>query len=603
MEKFKNLGEMLDYNSQIRPNHIAYTFTTDDNQELKITYRELEIKAKVIAALIQKNAKHGDRILLIYPPGIELIAAFFACMYTGTMAVLCYPPVTPDLAEKLLHITHNAEPSLCLTTKEYLSKVSQLNFAKKVLKIPMLNVVIKNALGKKYQYVAELSKAGLDEFPWLATDNLLQQIKEPINASAVDPQDIAFLQYTSGSTGAPKGVMVSHANLLSNLAGSYKFYTLGPDDHCVSWLPPYHDMGLIGGILKPMFIGFTSHLTSPMAFLKNPAHWLQMITHYKATCSVAPNFAYDLCVKRVSDSDKLKLDLSSLKVLMSGAEPVRDSTIDRFTKTFGNCGFKSGMLKPCYGLAEGTLFIAGTLTHEHYTTLQIDKEDLQKNQLTFVDSALPTAQSIICCGQIIPDHQVIIVNPETKELCGDEKIGEIWIAGPSVAQGYWRQPTLTADIFKAHLASGAGPYLRSGDLGFMKDGKLTICGRIKDVIIVRGKKYYPQDIERCIDETMPNWIRTGCSVAFSVNDENFERLVLLAEVKDPSWQEHQDKIINMIIEAVSKEFGLPLHHVGLVPAKSLKKTTSGKVRRSYTKDLYLQNKLNYLHLWTQSMGA
>lgn len=598
MEHIKTIGELLSFVSHTKPNQIAYTFLADDGQKLDITYSELEKKAKAIAGLIQKHAKYKDRVLLIYPPGIELIAAYFGCMYAGVIAVMTYPPATPDLTEKLIHIINNIEPTLGLTTNEYLGKIVQLKLAKKILKIPLLNTFIKNLMDKKFGSITTLSGDSIDEFHWLATDENILLATSPWNPIKIQAHDIAFLQYTSGSTGLPKGVMVSHGNLLCNLASMQQMYNLSENEQCISWAPPYHDMGLIAGILAPLYMNFPSRLMSPISFLKNPFRWLEAITYYQGTCSFAPNFAFDLCIKRISEAEKTKLDLSHIRNLVNSAEPVRYNTIEQFSKAFAVCGFNPHAFKPTYGLAEGTLIIAATTSDEKYKSVSLNRDDLKKHILSFNSKTNTSSQVIVSSGQLIDKHNVCIVNPETRERCSSNQIGEIWISGPSVTYGYWQQTDLTAETFKAYLTTGEGPFLRSGDLGFIKDEHLYICGRLKDIIIIRGKKYYPQDIERCVEEAIPSLIRPGCSVAFSIDANEKEQLVFLAEVKIPFRKSKQNKITHTIIETISKEFGLQTHHIGLVPPKTLKKTTSGKIRRSYTKKLYIQNKLNYLRTWS-----
>jgi acyl-CoA synthetase (AMP-forming)/AMP-acid ligase II len=412
---------------------------------------------------------------------------------------------------------------------------------------------------------------------WLDVEGVEISATNPAFEDAPRPGEVAFLQYTSGSTSAPRGVVVTHANLLHNLAGSAQLGLHDSSSVSVSWLPVNHDMGLIQGVLQPVFSGFPGCLMSPVAFLQRPARWLKAISKLGATHSGGPNFAYDLCVRRVSDLDRRQLDLSSWKVAFSGSEPVRRSTLDAFERTFSSTGFRRHAFRPAYGLAESTLLVTSTQPDQRPTTLTLDRAALRQGRVLL--STDTSGSPIVGCGSPHKTVRVEIVNPATGVRCAPDEIGEIWISGGSVADGYWRRPEQTASVFSARLAdTGDGPFLRSGDLGFLHGGELFITGRIKDVMIVRGLKHDPHDVELTVEGSEPA-IRPGCVAAFTLDAES-DAVGIAAEVEirdaDPN---SLSALIETIRGAVAVAHGIQLSTVLLLPPATLPKTTSGKIQR------------------------
>ncbi|WP_414526564.1 AMP-binding protein [Nodularia chucula] len=536
--------------TQQKGNSVGFSFLQDDKQE-NFTYAELDQKARAIAAHLQTMHWQGERVLLMYPPGLELIAAIMGCFYAGVVAVPVYPPRRNQNMTRLLAITQDAEAKGILTT------VSLDDLLKQVAK----NTVI-----------AELNK--------IATDSMLLSVGEAWQTPQLTKDSLALLQYTSGSTGTPKGVMLSHGNLLHNLAQIYQRFGHSSSTQVVSWLPPYHDMGLIGGIFQPLYGGFPVTLMSPVAFLQKPLRWLQAISQTHATTSGAPNFAYEMCVRKIRLEECQDLDLSSWDLAFTGAEPIRQETLERFATVFAPYGFRQAAFYPCYGLAEATLFVSG----KNQENLGLDH----------------TSQGLVSCGIPSHDQTLVIVNPESQQLCAAGEEGEIWVKGESVAQGYWQRFQETAASFRASLASGEGGFLRTGDLGYLRSGELYVTGRIKDVIIIRGQNYYPHDIEATVSQCHPG-LSAYWGAAFSVEVSGEERLVVVQEVERNGWRTlDQDAVITAIRAAVSLEFGLQVYGICLLKPGSIPKTSSGKVQRFVCREGFVGSGLDVVCRWELS---
>ena len=549
----------------------AYTFLVDgETQEKTLTYWELDQQARTIAAQLQFLKASGERALLIYPPGLEFIAAFLGCLYAGVIATPAYPPRRNQKLSRLEAIVVDSGAKFALTTDALLPTIQA------------------GCVGDPL--LANLSL--------IATNTLGQELADLWKPPAVSQSDIAFLQYTSGSTGAPKGVMVSHGNLLHNLSLIQKSFGHNAQSRGVIWLPPYHDMGLIGGVLQPLFVGFPVFLMSPIDFLQKPRRWLQAISHYRATTSGGPNFAYELVCRKIRPQDLAALDLSSWQVAFNGAEPVRAETLDRFTETFAPCGFRRESFYPCYGMAETTLIVSGGCRKTAPMVRCIDDGLLTQNRVES-SSSEGSRRWVVSSGQSCPKHDLIIVHPETQLPCPDKQVGEIWISGPSIAQGYWNQPGRTIETFQAYLAdTGAGPYLRTGDLGFLQGGELFVTGRIKDVIIIRGQNYYPQDIELTVESSHP-MLRAGCGAAFSVDIEGAERLVIVQEVERRYLRQLDAKEgLDRIRQVVAAQFNLQVYAIALIKTGGIPKTSSGKIRRSACRDAFLESKLSIIEDWS-----
>ena len=440
-----------------------------------------------VGAWLMSKGLTGERALLLYPAGLEFIVGFFGCLYAGVVAVPVYPPRRNRSMERIQAIADDAEAKVALTTDTVLGRVERL-----IDETPHLK-----------------------QLAWLDTchvpDGLDAQWRQP----DIHGETLAFLQYTSGSTGTPKGVMLNHASLVHNSALIAHAFEHTRSSVGVFWLPSYHDMGLIGGILQPIYIGRTNVLMSPMTFLQKPFRWLSAISRFRATTSGGPNFAYQHCIDKITPEQRKQLDLSGWKVAFNGAEPVRAETLRRFAEAFAPCGFRPESFYPCFGLAEATLIVSGGRTTAPPVIRSFDAEALTLGEAREVGSGVGASRDLVGCGETLPDQKIVIANPETKSTCPPDEIGEIWVSGPSMAQGYWKRPDVTEAMFRAHLAdTGEGPFLRTGDLGFMLDGELFITGRLKDLIILRGVNLYPQDIELTVFRCHPR-LRVDCAAAFA----------------------------------------------------------------------------------------
>ena len=565
---------------------LALIFLQDGaGDELRLTFGELDRRARAIAARLQELGATGERALLLYAPGVDYVAAFFGCLYAGVVAVPAYPPDPSRLQRSL--------PRLLATVAD-----SRCKF--------LLTTGLIASMG---QAMLEFAPA-LREMTWVSSDAIELADADAWHPASVSGSSLAFLQYTSGSTGNPRGVMLTHENLLHNLALIASSLQLRADTVGVSWLPPYHDMGLIGAILCPLIHGGPLTLMSPLAFLQRPLRWLQAISKYAAAASGGPNFAYDLCVRRVSAAEVSQLDLSRWRTAFTGAEPVRRDTLEAFARHFAASGFRREAFYPCYGLAEATLIVSGGTPGAGVQVFSADSTALMQNfVLQAGDAASQTP--IVACGRALGDQTVVIVDAARAMPVADTSVGEIWVAGPSVAPGYWERSEESLATFRAYLADGKGPFLRTGDLGFLRDGELFITGRLKDLIIIRGSNHYPQDIERTVEACHPR-IRKGCSVAFSFKYDADEHLVVVAEVERRELGARAptdsasalmdasesplvlDEIINAVRSAVTLQHQLQVHAVVLIEARTLPKTSSGKVQRHATRAGYMAKTLTEL---------
>ncbi|HEX6292323.1 MAG TPA: amino acid adenylation domain-containing protein, partial [Herpetosiphonaceae bacterium] len=545
------LIELLRTTALHNPDRQGYTFLLNgETDAVSLTYGELDRQARSIAALLQQARASGERALLLYPPGLEYIAAFFGCLYAGVVAVPAYPPRLNRNLDRLQTIVKDAQPGIALTTGSLLASMRQ----------------------------QPTFPPDLAALRWHTTDTVPAAAADDWQPPAVSPDTLAFLQYTSGSTGAPKGVMLTHGNLLHNSELIRQSFEHTPESRGCIWLPPYHDMGLIGGIVQPLYAGFPVTLMSPTAFLQAPIRWLQAISRTRATTSGGPNFAYDLCIRKVTPEQRAALDLSSWDVAFTGAEPVRAETLERFAAVFAECGFRREAFYPCYGLAEATLIVTGGAKRALPTSRTFDALALEKHQAVEA-VAEDTARTLIGCGHAMSGQQAIVVDPETGNRQGAGQIGEVWVSGPSVAHGYWNQPAATEQTFGAYLVeSGAGPFLRTGDLGFLHEGELFVTGRIKDLIIIRGRNYYPQDIEQTVEQSHAA-LRAGSGAAFSVDLDDHERLVVVQEVERHYRHADVAPLIAAIRRAVAVQHELQVYAVVLLKPGSIPKTSSGKIQR------------------------
>lgn len=549
---------------------VAFRFVRDTDGEVReLTYRGLYERAQAIAAELQSRMAAGDRVLLVYPPGLEFVEAFFGCLLAGVVAVPVAAPGRRRPGAPLAAIRQSANPELVLTS---------------------------GAFGQDVDW-AEILGRSTRPVPWLASDSISTSRRLSWNAPRVDQHDTAFLQYTSGSTSAPKGVVLSHANLLANAAVIQRAFGTTTESRGVFWLPLYHDMGLIGGVIQPLFCGGSSTLLAPGAFLQRPALWLEEITRRRATISGGPDFGYDVCARKVSESERRSLDLSSLQLAFTGAERIRPKTLERFSAAFGPCGFRTEAFFPCYGLAEATLMVTGGPRDRRPTVVHFDQQALTQHEARETPADHPLSTPLVGCGVKLPGQRVVIVDPDTRRPCSDSQIGEIWVMGASVAQGYFEHPVGTAESFRGYLAeSNDGPFLRTGDLGFLKGEQLFVTGRMKDLLILRGRNFYPEDIENSA-QGVYSGLRPSCCVAVAVDEEETERLVIVQEVEPRQREFDSSAALRAIQRAISAQHDVEIDTILLVKAGEIPRTSSGKPRRGATRDRYLKGDLAVLASW------
>ncbi|GAB4217019.1 MAG: hypothetical protein OHK0022_58860 [Roseiflexaceae bacterium] len=562
------LVDLLRTQAAHQPDKHAYTFLLDGElDEVHMTYQGLDRRAQAIGALLQQQGATGERVLLLYPPGLDYIAAFFGCLYAGAVAVPAYPPNPARLERtlpRLQAIVQDARPAIALTTAQIAGFAEVLG-----MQVPEFHAV-----------------------QWFATDTLSDEQAADWRAPTIESGTLAFLQYTSGSTSTPKGVMLTHGNLLHNSELIHQGFETEPESRGVFWLPFYHDMGLIGGLIQPIYCGGTSMLLSPVDFLQRPLRWLQAISRFGATISGGPNFAYDLCARKVTPEQLAQLDLSSWRVAFNGAEPIRAETLDRFVETFGPCGFRREAFYPCYGLAEATLMVTGVSTEAAPLVGDFDANALERSRAIPVDGD-PRARTLVASGQ--PRQTMAIVHPESLTECAPGQIGEIWVSSGSIAQGYWNRPEESQRSFGARLADQpeAGPFLRTGDLGFVHGGELFVAGRIKDLIIIRGRNHYPQDIELTVERSHPT-LRPGCGAAVAVEVAGEERLVVVQEVERQYRTIDVEAVADAVRQAVAQNHELNVYAVVLLRHGSIPKTSSGKIQRHACKAGFLDGSLDAL---------
>lgn len=534
-----------------QPEKVAYTFLVNgETPGQSLTFGDVDCRSREVAVLLQQAADAGDRVLLLYPPGLDFIPAFFGCLYAGVVAVPTYPPNALRPAQslqRLQSIVREAGIRGVLCTESVAARLPALFHD-----VPMLA-----------------------DLPVWATDRPKVADPHAWQRPELTRDRLAFLQYTSGSTAAPKGVMVSHGNLLHNLHAIRTGACIEPSSVGVSWLPVHHDMGLLGGILQPLFVGFPSYLMAPVSFIQRPLRWLQAITRFRATLSGGPNFAYDLCTQKVLADDVAGLDLSSWRIAYNGAEPIRTESLVRFCKTFAPSGFGGDAFHPVYGLAESTLLVAGD-------RLRVGA-DIKR----------------VSCGRPAAGTKILIVDPGSRQHLPEGTVGEIWVQSPSVAKGYWNRPDETVHTFHARLADDDdGPYLRSGDLGYLQAGELFVTGRIKDVIIIRGRKHYPQDLEQTVEACHPAFKQHGVA-AVTIATPAGERLGIVAEVNPRmrSQVSEMDEAMSVIRQAISLEHELQTHAIALVPMGGIPRTTSGKIQRHKCGEALLEGTLPAIAHW------
>ncbi|MFM9497918.1 fatty acyl-AMP ligase [Streptomyces galilaeus] len=559
----RSLVDLLTTHATTQPDRTAYRYlvTGDADGEIQeISYARLAARSRAVAAWLQEGGLAGSRAMLLYPPGLEFICGYLGCLSAGVIAVPGVPPQGRSqnhrAVTRMKRLIADADAKVILGGREVIA-----------------------ALGTMAEQLPEL-----DGITCLATEDIADEAAASWREPDLTSDSVAFLQYTSGSTSAPRGVVVTHGNLLDNerVIAERMGHTeavLDAYDHelFVSWLPVYHDMGLIGPVLNTLYLGATTTLFSPLHFLQRPDRWLTAIDRYRPHSSGAPNFAYELALKHASPELLDGLDLSGWKVAFNGAEPVRAATLRRFAETFAPAGFRREALYPCYGLAEATLMVTGGRVDTPPVLLETD---------TGTGDA-----AAVSCGHPADGWTVAITDPELQRELPEGEVGEIWLRGASVAKGYWRNTLATRESFRATLPGHEGRFLRTGDLGFLRDGELFVTGRLKDLMVVDGRNHYPQDLELSAELAHPA-LRPGCTAAFSVDGGvEGEQSVLVAEVAPESAGE-SEKITDLIRAAIGDAHGLPVREVVLVHPGTIPKTSSGKIQRRATRSAYLDNTLS-----------
>jgi len=546
-----------------KPDRICYTFLTGiHGDEEQISYGELDLAARSLASHFRLYSHEHDLAVLLYQPGLDFIKAFFACLYAGIVAIPVNSPQRRNQASKLEFIIRDSGARLVLSTSSLRDSLPD--------------------------WMSQ--ETGNADIVLLETDLLEQAHIDPASLPDLSPDDLALLQYTSGSTSNPKGVVIDHGNILANQKMIYDCFEHSAESVVVGWLPHYHDMGLIGNIMQPIFAGCRCILMSPMYFLQKPVRWMETIDKYRATTSGGPNFAFDLCARAIEKSDIRHLDLSSWTLAFCGAERIYPDTLKRFARAFKPCGFDLRAIYPCYGLAEVTLIASGGDKKAKPIVRHFDQFLLGKNVAKSVFRKTKNTISLVGCGRALGEEELIIVDPESLQKQADRNTGEIWMRGDNIARGYWKKPDETDITFNAFTGDGSGPYYRSGDLGFIFDGELFITGRLKELIIVRGQNIYPHDVELMVT-TCDDELRPLSCVAFAVDTDAGEELVILAESKKRR-PENKAEIIRKIQERVIEECGVSASHVEIVRPLGLPRTSSGKLQRILCKQQYLEQSID-----------
>ena len=562
-----SLVDLLAQRALEKPAAKAFVFVPERGSHIHLTFGELHRRAHAIAVRLTRQTVSGDRAVFLFPPGLDFVVAFFGCLAAGVIAVPLMVPRRTAARDSSAEVIADCAPRIAMTTADLLES--------------------------RPDVADRLRGSGID---WMTVSAMGDVPDEPDAVlPRVDRDSLAFLQYTSGSTSTPKGVMVAHDNLLVNLEMLRIGMGNTEQSASVGWVPLYHDMGLMMGVMQPLYLGATSVLMAPAAFMQRPLTWLHIIHQYRAEVTSAPNFAFDLCVDRFRADHMEGVDLSCWKVALNAAEPLRADTMARFTEAFAPYGFDPGTMYAGYGLAEATLLVTGGRRGEAPCTRVVSRSALQAGEVASATGV--DAQPVVSCGQPLDGQGVAIVDPDTHRRVAPHRVGEVWVNGPNVTRGYWRNQPATAETFRARIADEPTcDWLRTGDLGFLdENGELFITGRIKDLIIIRGMNHYPQDIERTVQESHPA-LRRDCGAAFAISEEDGnEKLTVVQEV-ERTYRKNLDanEIAARIREAIARQHEIAVHAIALIPPATLPKTTSGKVQRSLAKKLWLEGALEVL---------
>ncbi len=569
MQTQNDIIDILRARAAETPDRVVFSFLRDGITPTEsITFGALDQRARETAAWMQARFPAGARALLLHPPGIEFIVAFFGCAYAGLTAIPAYPPRGREIDPRISAMAADAGAVAAFTTPDVWPKVSALT----------------------------REAAGFAAVQWGISDDMSGDAHAWRDPHPT-PDTPVHLQYTSGSTATPKGVIVTHGNLIANLRDMDLGWRHEADSVIVSWLPHFHDMGLVYGVLEPVYAGVPCYLMPPVAFMQNPLRWLQALSTFRGTHSAAPNFAYDLCAKKIKPADLAGLDLSRWAVAVNGAEPVRRETLQRFSAAFAAAGFQNRAFCPGYGLAEATLKVTATPRDETPIMITVEGAALDRGRVMVSRAGNPTVnedatgqRTLVSSGRTAIETDVVIADPQTRRRRGADEVGEVWVAGSIVAAGYWDRVAETAETFGAMLDDDGGPFLRTGDLGFLHDGRLFICGRLKDLIIIRGQNHYPQDIEQTVERLGAPFRSHGCA-AFSVELDGEERLIIAQEIeREARGLAHAD-LLGRIRQAVVEVHEVQVYDAVFLTEGALPRTSSGKIRRQACRASYREGTL------------
>ncbi|HVW22312.1 MAG TPA: fatty acyl-AMP ligase, partial [Opitutaceae bacterium] len=566
------LVEVLRWRAARHPGRRALVYLPDaGGPEPEHTYASLDRRAGAIAAVLRGRLRPGERALLLYPPGLDFVEAFFGCLYAGVVAVPAYPPRNKGHLPRLRALLADCGARLALTHSKTVDSI-------------------------RLQVDAQPEWAGLELLP---SDAIPSDAADGAAPAAPAPEDLAFLQYTSGSTGNPKGVMVTQSNLVYGAHYITQQSRHTEEGVSVCWLPSFHDMGLVDGVLMPLYAGSLAVLLSPVAFVQRPACWLQAITRFRGTHGGAPNFGYDLCVQKIPAEIRAELDLSSWFCAYNGAEPLRAGTLRAFAEAFAPCGLRPEALYPTYGLAEGTLMISGCELDRRPLTRWVERAALEQGRFApaAASAAADAKSELVSSGRAILETRLAIVDAQGRRAAPG-RIGEVWIGGPTVCAGYWQKPKETRETFQAEIEGEPGLWLRTGDLGHLDPaGELFVCGRAKDLIIVRGRNHYPQDLEATASAADPA-LRPAGAAAFALEAEGEERLVVVQEIERTALKTLDAAAAGAAIaRAIGEEHGVTPHAVVLLKPGSLPKTPSGKIRRAAARRQFQAGELEAVGEW------
>ncbi|MBI5933700.1 MAG: fatty acyl-AMP ligase [Chloroflexi bacterium] len=571
---FINPVEILQRRAQETPDHLSHMLLgASEAENQSMTYRQMDAAVREMAAYLQSVAEPGQRALLVYPTSLEFIVAMYGCLYAGIIPIPTNPPGMNRSAQRLEAIAKDARARLVLTTPEY-----QHAFMSEAEQFPDFAALV-----------------------WVTREAIQAAEARSLQIPEITPQSVAFMQYTSGSTNIPKGVIISYRNLSYNAHAirETRKFELNEESTALNWAPLFHDMGLLVSVFQTVIDRTPSLMMTPIMFMQNPVSWLRNIHKYRVTASGAPNFAYELCINKIPVEKCEGLDLSSWKLAYNSAEPVRAETQEAFAKKFAPFGFRHESFAPCYGLAEATLEVSAYTNESKTITLTIKRNDFEEGKVTPTeDTGKSDTLTMVSSGAPLADLKVVIADPKARHARAKNEVGEVWIAGGNIAEGYWNRPEDSKHTFGAHIVgSHEGPFLRTGDLGFLHNGHLYITGRLKDLLIVRGRNYYPQDVEMTVEKTHPA-LRAGGGAAFAISENDVEQLIVVhetqrREIEGVDWQD----VIKTIRANIAREHGIRAHAVILIRRATVAKTSSGKIQRNEMKRRFLENELEIVAEW------